>query len=863
VSQREGIPLVLPLDDAAADLALAGGKGASLARLAVAGLPVPGGFHVTTEAYRRFVTHAGLREQLLAAVSNVVADDPATCEAAARRITPLFAQGATPEPVAEAIREAYAALDSGEAAVAVRSSATAEDLPELSFAGQQETYLNIQGEARVLDAVKRCWASLWTARAIGYRARHGIAPEDVALAVVVQRLVPADAAGILFTVNPLTGARDQVVINAAWGLGEAVVGGQVTPDTYVVDKASGELVERHIHAKAVMTVRTPEGTHEEAVPDDQRTKAVLSPEQAAGLARLGVRIEELHQRPMDVEWALRDGRFFIVQARPITGLRAPEQPLEEWNDSLHEDSLWTNGNLGEAIPDVMTPCTWSLVLRFMQGVMQASSLPNYRAYGNIGGRFYMRLSLAATLASMFGLKKTFAEAIPQVFGKLPEGVEIPLLPLSRWQVLRALLPTVVQVLRRVRANTKRLPAFFAEAPSRCDTLRARIQATSSAAELATTWRTDVEPYFLECCHMLEAAAKQDSNALVLVRRNLKRLVGEADADVLLTGLHSGTSQLASLGPLVGLEQLSRGELDRDTFARKWGHRGPHEFEVSMPRPAEDPAWIDKQLAGLREAKRDVTSLLEHQKAAREAVWRRLGERSPRKVVSLRREIERATKALRDREVARSEVIRCFWALRAFVLRAGELTGHGDDLFFLSHEELLEVLGGSDAPLARVPSRKATYERYRSLPPYPTVIRGRFDPVRWAADPNRRSDFYNEHGDSVPASDTVKGFPGSAGVIEGLARVLGTVEEGDQLQPGEILVTTVTNVGWTPLFPRAAGVVTDVGAPLSHAAIVARELGIPAVVGCGNATMRLRTGDRLRVNGERGTVEVLKPANADA
>ncbi len=827
--------------------------------MVAAGLPVPSGFVVTTEAYRRFVTEAGLQQQLLSSVAHVSADDVATCEAASQRITALFAQGAPPAPIADAVRQAYAALGTGHAAVAVRSSATAEDLPGMSFAGQQETYLNIQGEARVLEAVKRCWASLWTARAIGYRARHGIPPESVALAVVVQELVPAEAAGVLFTANPLTGARDTVVLNAAWGLGEAVVGGQVTPDTYVVDKASSRLVEQQVHDKAVMTVRTPEGTREEAVPEERRTKAVLSPEQATELARLGVRIEDLYAQPMDVEWALQDGHFFILQARPITGLRAPEPRREEWNDSLQSYSLWTNGNLGEAIPDVMTPCTWSLVQRFMQGAMRTSTIPGFRAYGNIGGRGYMNLSVSATIAGVFGLKKLFIDAVPQVFGKLPEGVDIPLLPLSRWKVLRALLPPIVGTLRRVRANVKRLPAFFAEAPGRSEALRARIQATPSAAELATLWRNEVEPYFRECSHMLEAAAKQDRNALVMVRQALKKQVGEADADALLTGLHSGTRRLESLGPLVGLEQLSRGEIDRSTFAREWGHRGPHEFEVSLPRPAEDPAWIDKQLAGLKEAKQDVTALLARQRVTREAAWQRLGQHAPRKAAALHRKIEQVSKVLRDREVARSEVIRSFWVLRTFVLRAGELTGHGEDVFFLSIEELLEVLDGSTRPLAQVPIRRATYERYRSLPPYPTVIRGRFDPVRWAANPHRRSDFYDEHGESVPASDTVKGFPGSAGIIEGLARVILTVEEGEQLQPGEILVTSVTNVGWTPLFPRASAVVTDVGAPLSHASIVARELGIPAVVGCGNATMRLRTGDRLRVDGERGTVEVLTTA----
>jgi pyruvate,water dikinase len=824
--------------------------------MVAAGLPVPGGFVVTTRAYRHFVTEAGLQEQLLSAVAEVSAGDPATCEAASRRITALFAQGAMPAPVAEAVRQAYASLGTGAVAVAVRSSATAEDLPGMSFAGQQETYLNLQGEARVLEAVQRCWASLWTARAIGYRARHGIAPESVALAVVVQELVPAEAAGVLFTANPLTGSRDTVVVNAAWGLGEAVVSGHVTPDTYVLDKVDGRLLEQQVHDKTVMTVRTPEGTREEAVPDERRKKAVLTAEQATGLARVGVRIEALYQQPMDVEWALHDGTFFIVQARPITGLRAPEPPLEEWNDSLRSHSLWTNGNLGEAIPDVMTPCTWSLVQHFMQSAMQSSSIPGYRAYGNIGGRGYMNLSVAATMAAALGLKKLFVEAMPQVFGKLPEGVDIPLLPVSRWQVLRVLLPTVVTVLRRVRANTKRLHAFFEEAAGRGEALRARIQATPGAAELIPLWRTEVEPYFHECGHMLEAAAKQDRNALVLVRRNLRRMVGEADADALVTGLHTGMRRLESLGPLVGLEQLLRGEIDRETFAREWGHRGPHEFEVSTPRPAEDPAWIDKQLAGLREARNNVTSLLDKQRVAREAAWQRLEERFPRKAASLRRKTGQIAKVLRDREAARSEVIRSFWVLRTFVLRAGELTGHGEDVFFLSMEELLEVLGGSTTPLAQVPIRKATYERYRSLPPYPTVILGRFDPVRWAANPHRRSDFHDEHGQSAPASDTVKGFPGSAGIVEGLARVILTAEEGDQLQPGEILVTNVTNVGWTPLFPRAAAVVTDVGAPLSHASIVARELGIPAVVGCGNATMRLRTGDRLRVDGERGTVEVL-------
>ncbi|MCI2421058.1 PEP-utilizing enzyme [Saccharopolyspora sp. K220] len=356
--------------------------------------------------------------------------------------------------------------------------------------------------------------------------------------------------------------------------------------------------------------------------------------------------------------------------------------------------------------------------------------------------------------------------------------------------------------------------------------------------------------------MLAAGARLDGAGLVRIRPRLRKLVGEADANALLTGLSSGGAALASLGPVLGLGELARGEIDRETFVRRWGHRCPDEFEVSVPRPAEDPEWIDRQLAGLRSSGTDPVELLARQERAREAAWARLRSRFPRKERALRRRIAGAARAARGREAARSEVIRAFWVLRAFVLRAGGLIGCGDDLFFLRVEEVIAVLDGSREPLGLVPDRRQTYRAYVDLGPYPTLVRGRFDPVRWAAWADRRFDVFDESGQLAPLSDAVRGFAGAAGVVEGAVRVLGSVDEGDSLRIGEILVTTVTNVGWTPLFPRAAAVVTDVGAPLSHAAIVARELGIPAVVGCGNATARLRSGDRVRVDGAAGTVEVL-------
>jgi pyruvate,water dikinase len=199
-------------------------------------------------------------------------------------------------------------------------------------------------------------------------------------------------------------------------------------------------------------------------------------------------------------------------------------------------------------------------------------------------------------------------------------------------------------------------------------------------------------------------------------------------------------------------------------------------------------------------------------------------------------------------------------MRAFALRAGELTGVGEDVFFLTKDEVLSLLAGDDSVRGFIPLRKETYERYRALPPYPTIIVGRFDPFKWAADPNRRSDIFDASAPAAPrsdSSDTITGFAGALGVVEGIVRRLDNLEDSDQLQPGEILVTTMTNIGWTPLFPRLAAIITDLGAPLSHAAIVARELGIPAVVGCGDATMRLKTGDRVRVDGGKGYVEVLQ------
>jgi pyruvate,water dikinase len=264
------------------------------------------------------------------------------------------------------------------------------------------------------------------------------------------------------------------------------------------------------------------------------------------------------------------------------------------------------------------------------------------------------------------------------------------------------------------------------------------------------------------------------------------------------------------------------------------------------------------LDGLKHAPVDVETLLQEQRFRYETALKNFQRAAPRQFDTFLQRIKEAARLTRLREAARSEYIRIFQVMRVFVLHAGTLCGLGEEAFFMEHDEIIRLLGGQDEATSQITARKNAYRKYSPLPEYPTLIVGGFDPFIWASDPNRRSDIYDtNHRIRRPFTDQVKGLPGSAGRAEGLVRIVNSPEEGCQLRPGEVLVAVTTNVGWTPIFPRAAAIVTDVGAPLSHAAIVARELGIPAVVGCGNATMLLKTGDRIRVDGGSGTVEILK------
>ncbi|HYL42111.1 MAG TPA: PEP/pyruvate-binding domain-containing protein [Ktedonobacteraceae bacterium] len=881
---EQNIPLILALNDANATLEQVGGKGASLACMAAAGLPVPPGFHITTAAYRRFVMEHGLQEEILAAVSAVTADHPATIEEASRRIAELFARSVMPDEIARVIRQAYAELGGDDLPVAVRSSATAEDLPEMSFAGQQETYLNMHGEAMVLEAVKRCWASLWTARAIGYRARYNIAPEDVSLAVVVQKLLPADASGILFTANPLTGARDQVMINAAWGLGEAIVGGLITPDTIVVDRASGAITEQKISEKDVMTVRTIEGTVEEPVPADLRARAVLSPVQAAELARFGVQIEDLYGQPMDIEWALHDGSISVLQARPITALPKPAARPQvtqaaEWK-LPNPKGRYMRSSVLELLPDPLSPLFATLGLpawtRATMAFLRSIRITDIFAgemLTTINGYGYYDLTFTPAQAAKLVL------AMPRLIAI----VGSPLLRTSqtRWQESRS---------------------RYAEVVSRW---QATDLATASADYLLTGARdiiTEAAQYYLSVqSGILPAAYMSESLFTLVYNRFLKRrnapsaltfvlgfdstpILAEKSLYDLAQWVREQPELAAALANMSSeqfatayREQAAQMTAADGVWPEFWRRLADHlarfghtiyDLDFAKAVLADDPVPVLETLKFFLSGQApDPYERQATAKAAREqATQTILNQRRGLRLKLFRRLVGSAQRFAPLREDALADVGLGWPVLRRMLREIGRRTAEAsaintpDDIFWLTQDEVQTSTTALDTrqPLADyhavVAERRATWERERTVaPPAALPLKGgaRFLGIDWSRMMPARTD--------QPAGDVIKGVAASPGRVTGPARVIHGPNEFNQMRPGDILVARITTPAWTPLFALAAGVVTDVGGPLSHSSIVAREYHIPAVLGTGVATERLSSGQRITVDGDAGTVTIIGEA----
>jgi rifampicin phosphotransferase len=790
---------------------LAGGKGGTLAKLTQLGYPVPAGFVLGAEAFDgEKITSEGW-------------------DAACQGLDQLRMGNAD--------------------AFAVRSSAHSEDSAQASFAGEFETVLNVRSDDEIRAAFETVRASRHSERVQAYSQAQGLDGQHE-MAVVVQQMVPSELSGVLFTVDPVSGDRTKMIGNFVEGLGEKLVSGEANAEMFELARSTG----------------VPDGRPPGAL---NGTSAPSAHQRLSGytqrLLELAIRLENDLGRPQDIEWAIANGQLYILQSRPITTLQAE---TEEWNDSLLGDYLWSSTNFGEALPDVMTPMTWSMMQVFFDVNRLGVETETLPMGGNIGGRMYMNLTMMASLFSALGFSRAkIVELVAEAFGDIPDGVEIPILPMTRWEAIKAFLPNGFRRFRLVNRMKKQLPAFVAETPAKTEQFKASILTAQTPAELLQLWNT-LNPELQETMLMLAAGTSDYKNFSRFRRAELNRLVGEADANALLSGIQRDGSHLASLGPLVGLAKVARGEMSRADYAQQYGHRGPSEFELSIPTPSEDSQWLDRQLAEMARNPTDPTNLLAQKRTQHEEAWARFVEKYPGKAVKMRQKLEKLYEAATTREAARSEVVRMVRVFRTFALKAGELTGLGDDIFFLSLDEVVGVLQVPITSL-QVPTssqeilknpiekRKRTHARYASLPPYPSVIRGKFEPFEWAADPARRSDVFDATAaPRLTSNDSIRGFAGSPGVVEGNVRVLNSPSEGYLLQSGEILVANTTNVGWTPLFPRAAAIITDVGAPLSHAAIVARELGIPAVVGTGDATMRLRTGDRVRVHGGQGVVELL-------
>jgi phosphohistidine swiveling domain-containing protein len=532
---------------------------------------------------------------------------------------------------------------------------------------------------------------------------------------------------------------------------------------------------------------------------------------------------------------------------PVTG---------EWNDSLKGDYCWSSVNFREAAPDVMTPSTWSLLWIYVHQTTPIHFPGDHPAGGNIAGRLYFNLSLISSLYHAVGMdarKQKFGDLL----GSTPAELEIPYLSFTPLAVIWNVLPGMIKDRLETRRDSKQFQSTITFLPEWCRRMRPRLQQCTDVKRLLGLWNGSFLPTILRDFRMLRSMTTILSELATKLNLDLSVLAGEVEANTLLSNLSGASGDLESLGPLVSLAKVKDGRISRAEYIDRYGHRGPHEGELSAPDPSDDPEWLDQRLVDFTRPSVDVNALLARQRTEFYAAWQRFETRFPDKSSTFRRRLGVVAAAAKNREAIRSEGIRLTRLTRQFLLQAGKVTGTGSDIFFLSLDEMTDLLAGDKSSLSSIPARRIMYQRYCALPPYPAIIYGRFDPFQWAANPNRRSDFYDARQSKAPAlSSMIKGFAGAAGRVEGFVRRIDRMEDGDQVQPGEILVTTLTNVGWTPLFPRLGAIVTDVGAPLSHAAIVARELGIPAVVGCGNATMLLKTGDRVRVDGGRGIVEIL-------
>ncbi|HYG59655.1 MAG TPA: PEP/pyruvate-binding domain-containing protein, partial [Symbiobacteriaceae bacterium] len=589
-----------------ADLPLAGGKGANLGEMVQAGLPVPPGFVLLTEAYRMFVRQAGIQAAIENLANDAHPDSQESLDTTSARIRALFDGHAVPAEVAAAITEAYAALGGGP--VAVRSSATAEDLPDASFAGQQETYLNIQGPEAVVNACRRCWSSLWTGRAIAYRLKNGIAPGDVALAVVVQQLVAADVAGVLFTVDPVSGRRDRMTIDGAWGLGESVVSGVVSPDHWVADGKTGAVITEQLAAKTVMTVRTAEGTEERPVPAGWQLLPVLDAAKVAALVDLGRRTAAYFGSPQDIEWALSGGQFYLLQSRPVTTLFPVPEPAPGPDDGLR---VYVSFYAVQGVIEPITPAGIAAFRATVEGVLSFTGLKQASA-----GRQYLAVAAGRLFIDVTDVMRRFGHRLAGNFMDvdMQQALQDLLAREKRLRPAGGVVARGVNKLLMLRTALRALYAMLNPEGAR-EGARRRIEADIAALEQESRGLTGVPDRVRFVRRALGAILPTIIRtpplfvpALVIRSKLLKKLAAWGLDPALMDPVgrsipHNPTTEMD-----LALWQLSRTLLEQgaepradhpavQAFLEQYGHRATREIDMGVPRWRDDPQQILHILSG--------------------------------------------------------------------------------------------------------------------------------------------------------------------------------------------------------------------------------------------------------------------------
>jgi rifampicin phosphotransferase len=858
--------LVLRLGEAGDNhRSLVGGKAFHLGKLIEAGLPVPSGFCVTTAAFNLFLASYSRRTELSNLLAQCSGHDIGQIAELSREIRSCLTEVRMPEAVKDAVLSAWRKSDR-EQSFAVRSSATVEDAAGTSFAGQFESILNVRGADALLAAIKTCWLSLFSERALVYLAKQRMPAEKVKMAVLVQEMVDASHAGVVFTADPLTGATDRFVVECVSGLGEGLVQGTVQPERTVVEKRTGHVL---------------------ASPENE----LLSSAILENLCDLARRTEHLFGSPQDIEWAQRDGGVFLLQSRPIT----TKAPVKTWEDR----QIWTNVNTGEVVPDVMTPITWSVMQSSLLAVVGSifrlvgADATRAQLAGLVAGRLYSNAntSLAAVRPFSF-LHKGLPDLARALGGDLVEAYHQAPLTLSpedlpdlgfRWPKFILSWPRILFDL--ITHLPRHGEAWIARFKTETDELvRVNVEAISTP-ELA---------HF--CIRLLREAFKGwdllyfvvPMAALPVLKKACRDWLGESDLTLggrlfaALGGMPDAEAglalwRLAVLAHADGYteaavssekswpEVRSRLRLTEhgrkflaawDAFMTEHGHHCRGELELFNARWSETPDYILKIVRGYLRSLGQSDPLENQRRLAEErerlTVQCRTRLKNPIKRWIFSHSLRRAQELTVYREKLKSQLVRQFAFTRRVLLILGQrlheqgILSCRDDIFFLETSELEAVASGNTFFdwRERIELRRREYEKNLKLNP-PRVVNGKFDPNApvWPVA-------------NVDAK-LLTGIPVSPGIVTGLARVILRADEHEHVLAGEILIAPFTDPAWSPYFITAAGVVMEQGGILSHGSIVAREYGLPAVTNVLSATRVIRTGDLVQVDGNRGCVSVLK------